>query len=64
MGYKYIYSPRGFVIDFNDKKLLKKFTLELKEYMKRNDKNLNLLYEYAKKFGILKIVKMHIEILA
>lgn len=36
----------------------------LKEYMKRNDKNLNLLYEYAKKFGILKIVKMHIEILA
>lgn len=36
----------------------------LKEYMKRNDKNLNLLYEYAKKFGVLKIVKMHIEILA
>ncbi len=36
MGYKYIYSPRGFVIDFNDKKLLKKFTLELKDYMKRN----------------------------
>lgn len=36
MGYKYIYSPRGFVIDFNDKKLLKKFTLELKDYMKKN----------------------------
>lgn len=36
LGYKYIYSPRGFVIDFNDKKLLKKFTQELKEYMKRN----------------------------
>ena len=36
----------------------------LKEYMKRNDKNLNLLYEYAKKFGVLKIVRMHIEILA
>lgn len=36
LGYKYIYSPRGFVIDFNNKKLLKKFTLELKEYMKKN----------------------------
>lgn len=36
LGYKYIYSPRGFIIDFNDKKLLKKFTLELKDYMKKN----------------------------
>jgi hypothetical protein len=36
LGYKYIYSPRGFVIDFNDKKLLKKFTEELKSYMKKN----------------------------
>ncbi len=35
-GYKYIYSPRGFVIDFNDNKLLKRFTLELKNYMKKN----------------------------
>lgn len=36
LGYSYIYSPRGFVINFNDKKLLKKFTEELKAYMKRN----------------------------
>lgn len=36
----------------------------LKEYMKRNDKNLNLLYEYAVKFKILKILKMYMEVLA
>lgn len=40
------------------------FNTALKEYMKRNDKNLNLLYEYAKKFKILKILKMHLEVLA
>ena len=28
------------------------FNTALKEYMKRNDKNLNLLYEYAKKFNM------------
>ncbi|MBQ3408656.1 MAG: type IV toxin-antitoxin system AbiEi family antitoxin domain-containing protein [Clostridia bacterium] len=36
----------------------------LKEYMKRNDKNLNLLYEYAKKFRITKILKTYMEVLA
>lgn len=35
-GFKYIYSPRGFIIDFNDKKLLKEFTSSLKDYMKKN----------------------------
>ena len=40
------------------------FNTALKEYMKRNDKNLTLLYEYAKKFKILKILKMHLEVLA
>ena len=35
----------------------------LKEYIKRNDKNLNLLYEYAKIFKISKILKMYLEIL-
>ena len=36
LGYSYVYSPRGFVIDFNDKKLLKEFTDSLKEFMKKN----------------------------
>lgn len=35
----------------------------LNEYMKRNDKNLNLLYEYAKKFNILKVLKVYLEVL-
>lgn len=39
------------------------FNTSLKEYMKRNDKNLNLLYEYAKQFNILKILKMYLEVL-
>ena len=39
------------------------FNTALKEYMKRNDKNLNLLYEYAKQFNILKILKMYLEVL-
>lgn len=34
MGYSYFYSPRGYVIDFNDQELLEKFTLELKKYAK------------------------------
>ncbi len=36
----------------------------LKEYMKKTDKNLNLLYEYAKVFKISKILKMYMEVLA
>ena len=40
------------------------FNTALKEYMKRNDKNLNLLYEYAKEFNILKILKMYMEVLS
>lgn len=36
----------------------------LKEYMKRQDKNLNLLFEYAKIFKISKILKMYMEVLA
>lgn len=40
------------------------FNTALKEYMKNNEKNLIVLYEYAKKFKILKIVKMYISILA
>lgn len=39
------------------------FNTALKEYMKRKDKNLNLLYEYAKEFNILKILKMYLEVL-
>lgn len=39
------------------------FNTALKEYMKRNDKNLNLLYEYAKEFRILKILKTYLDVL-
>ena len=39
------------------------FNTALKEYMKRKDKNLNLLYEYAKEFKILKILKVYLEVL-
>ena len=39
------------------------FNTALKEYMKRNDKNLNLLYEYAKKFNILRILKTYLEVM-
>lgn len=35
LGYGYGYSPRGFIIDYKNKKLIKKFTEYLKEYMKR-----------------------------
>ncbi len=34
LGYSYLYSPRGYVIDFNDKKLVEEFTGELKKYAK------------------------------
>lgn len=34
--YSYIYSPRGYVIDFKNKELLKTFTEEIKKYMKAN----------------------------
>lgn len=40
------------------------FNTALKEYMKRKDKNLNLLYEYAKIFKISKILKMYLEVLS
>ena len=40
------------------------FNTALKEYMKRKDKNLNLLYEYAKVFKISKILKMYLEVLS
>ena len=35
MKYTYFYCPRGFVIDFNNKELLKTFTKYLKEYAKK-----------------------------
>ncbi len=35
LGYSYFYSPRGFVIDFYDKKLLKEFTSKIKEFAKK-----------------------------
>ncbi len=36
----------------------------LKEYMKKKEKNLNLLYEYARIFKVSKILKMYLEVLA
>lgn len=36
MGYSYFYSPRGYVIDFNDFNLLETFTKELKKFAKSN----------------------------
>ncbi|MBQ3474676.1 MAG: peptidoglycan bridge formation glycyltransferase FemA/FemB family protein, partial [Bacilli bacterium] len=37
IGYKWGYCPRGFLIDFKDEDLVKKFTTALKEYLiKRN----------------------------
>lgn len=35
LNYSYFYSPRGYVIDFKDKDLLKEFTNEIKGYAKR-----------------------------
>lgn len=35
MKYTYFYSPRGYVIDFNNKELVKTFTEELKKYTKK-----------------------------
>ena len=35
----YFYSPRGFIIDFNNYELLKKFTIELGKYIKKNNGN-------------------------
>lgn len=39
------------------------FTTVLKNYIKRNDKNLNLLMEYAKLFSISNIVRKYMEVL-
>ena len=35
LGYSYFYCPRGYVIDFEDKKLLTTFTNEIKAYAKK-----------------------------
>lgn len=35
LGYSYFYAPRGFVIDFNNLKLLTIFTKEIKKYIKK-----------------------------
>ena len=34
LGYSYGYAPRGFIIDYNNKELIKEFTDYLKNYMK------------------------------
>ena len=36
LGFSYGYAPRGFIIDYTNKELIKKFTEYLKEYMKKN----------------------------
>ena len=35
LGYSYLYSPRGFVIDFTNKELLKEYTSKIKEFAKK-----------------------------
>lgn len=35
MNYTYFYSPRGFIIDYKDKELVKSFTKDLKEFAKK-----------------------------
>lgn len=35
LGFSYFYAPRGYVIDFEDKKLLEEFTKQLKVYAKK-----------------------------
>ena len=35
-GYKYFYSPRGIIADYNNKELLTLFTSELKKYLKKH----------------------------
>ncbi len=35
-GFSYGYAPRGFILDYNDKDLIKEFTAYLNEYMKKN----------------------------
>ena len=39
------------------------FNNAMKEYFKRNDRNLNLLYKYAKELKIDKILKQYMEVL-
>lgn len=34
-GFKYAYAPRGFLIDYNDYKLLEEFTREIKQYLSK-----------------------------
>lgn len=35
LGYSYFYSPRGYVLDYNDKETLSNFTSKLKEFVKK-----------------------------
>ena len=36
-GFKYAYAPRGFLIDYTNKEMLKDFTFQLKKFLSRND---------------------------
>ena len=36
-GFKYAYAPRGFLIDYTNKQMLKEFTKQLKKFLNRND---------------------------
>ena len=43
-GYSYMYAPRGFVLDYNNKELLSFFTKELKKYFRKN-KVINMIVD-------------------
>ena len=36
-GFKYAYAPRGFLIDYTNKEMLKDFTNQIKRFLNRND---------------------------
>ena len=36
-GFKYAYAPRGFLIDYTNKKILAEFTIQIKKFLNRND---------------------------
>ncbi len=55
-GYKYYYASRGYLLDFNDTKLLQFFTKNLKKYMQKNKGiyikiNPEIIYAYLDEEG-------------
>lgn len=62
---KYDFIHARFVFEHidNPKSVVNNIIKNNKEYMKRKDKNLKLLYEYAKVFNVNKILEKYMEVL-